>query len=102
MEKAKKHYYDKRGSILVNNLKKRHFDAVYCQTKEDALKQALEYIPDGALRKGYSRLLTIPTTSIAISCRFSPLSRKKTLTNFNILGTCFGKLQGSCEGGEYL
>ena len=48
MEKAKKHYYDKRGSILVNNLKKRHFDAVYCQTKEDALKQALEYIPDGA------------------------------------------------------
>ena len=41
MEKAKKHYYDKRGSILVNNLKKRHFDAVYCQTKEDALKQAL-------------------------------------------------------------
>ena len=48
MEKAKKHYYDKRGSILVNNLKKRHFDAVYCQTKEEALKQALEYIPEGA------------------------------------------------------
>ena len=45
METAKKLYYSKRGEVLVKNLKKRHFDAVYCETKEDALKQALAWIP---------------------------------------------------------
>ncbi len=49
METAKELYYDKRGNILVKNLKNRHFDAVYCKTKEEALKQALEWIPEGAL-----------------------------------------------------
>ena len=27
-------YYKKRGEILVRNLKARHFDAWYCDTKE--------------------------------------------------------------------
>ena len=30
-------YYNKRGEILVKNLKSRHFDAYYCESKEDAL-----------------------------------------------------------------
>ncbi len=41
-------YYEKRGQILVKNLKSRHFDAYYCPTREDALKKALELIPEGA------------------------------------------------------
>ncbi len=41
-------YYEKRGSILVKNLKSRHFDAWYCATKADALAKALELIPQGA------------------------------------------------------
>ena len=41
-------YYEKRGAILVKNLKSRHFDAYYCTTKEEALAKALELIPEGA------------------------------------------------------
>lgn len=48
MEAAKKLYYDKRGQKLVNSLKSRHFDAVYCATKEEALAAALQHIPEGA------------------------------------------------------
>lgn len=48
METAKALYYAKRGAMLVKNLKKRHFDAVYCKTKEDALQQALAWIPEGS------------------------------------------------------
>ena len=52
----------------------------------------------------YSLLLT---TSLLTTHRnkyflsfFSPFA-EKTLTNFNILGTCFGKSQGTSERGEY-
>ena len=41
-------YYNKRGEILVKNLKSRHFDAYYCENKEDALAKAMELIPEGA------------------------------------------------------
>ena len=41
-------YYDKRGQILVKNLKSRHFDAYYCKDKASALEKALELIPEGA------------------------------------------------------
>lgn len=41
-------YYDKRGELLVKQLKNRHFDAYYCATKEDALRKALELIPEGS------------------------------------------------------
>ena len=40
--------YEKRGAVLVKNLKSRHFDAYYCATKEEALQQALSLIPEGA------------------------------------------------------
>lgn len=48
MATAKEMYYEKRGQILVKNLRARHFDAYYCATKEDALRQALALIPQGA------------------------------------------------------
>ena len=41
-------YYEKRGNILVKNLQSRHFEAYYCPNKEEALKKALELIPEGA------------------------------------------------------
>lgn len=48
MTEMHKKYYEKRGTILVKNLKSRHFDAYYCATKEEALTKALELIPEGA------------------------------------------------------
>lgn len=48
MEDPKKTYYEKRGQILVKNLKSRHFDAWYCEDKAQALEKALELIPRGA------------------------------------------------------
>lgn len=40
-------YYEKRGKILVKNLQSRHFKAYYCANREQALKKALELIPEG-------------------------------------------------------
>lgn len=48
MEKAMKDYFDKRGPVLVKNLRKRHFDAYYCSTREEALQQVLAIIPEGS------------------------------------------------------
>lgn len=48
MATPKELYYEKRGKMLVKNLKSRHFDACYCATREDALQKALEWIPEGA------------------------------------------------------
>ena len=48
MASPKELYYEKRGKILVKQLQLRHFDAYYCANKEEALKKALELIPEGA------------------------------------------------------
>ena len=48
MATAREMYYEKRGQILVKNLKKRHFDAFYCADKAAALEKALELIPEEA------------------------------------------------------
>ena len=48
MEKATRSYYDKGGEVLVKNLQKRHFEAYYCATKADALKQVMSLIPEGS------------------------------------------------------
>lgn len=48
MTEPAKLYYKKRGTQLVKNLKNRHFEAFYCDTKEGALKKALELIPEGS------------------------------------------------------
>ncbi len=44
----KESYYEKRAAILMKHLKARHFEAVYCSTREEALKAALDWIPEGA------------------------------------------------------
>lgn len=44
----KEMYYEKRGQILVKNLRSRHFEAYYCANQEEALKKALELIPEGS------------------------------------------------------
>lgn len=49
MTDPKQAYFDKRGELLVKNLKKRQFDAYYCQTGELALEKALELIPEGSV-----------------------------------------------------
>lgn len=49
MSTPKELYYEKRGQILVKNLKNRHFDAWYCANKKEALKKALELIPEGSV-----------------------------------------------------
>ncbi len=48
MADPKQKYYEKRGQILVKNLRSRHFDAWYCADKAAALEKALEIIPKGA------------------------------------------------------
>lgn len=48
MDTAKEMFYEKKGKKLVENLKKRNFDAYYCQNAETALQKALELIPEGS------------------------------------------------------
>lgn len=48
MSEIQKKYYEKRAKVLIKNLKSRHFDAYYCDNKEDALAKALELIPEGS------------------------------------------------------
>ena len=48
METPKSLYYRKRGEILIRNLKSRHFDAFYCENRQQALEKALQLIPAGA------------------------------------------------------
>ena len=48
MEQATRNFYDKRGEVLVKNLRKRHFEAYYCATKDEALKQVLALMPEGS------------------------------------------------------
>ncbi len=48
MENATRMFNEKRGNLLVKNLRSHHFDAWYCATKEEALAKALELIPEGS------------------------------------------------------
>lgn len=48
MVEPKKKYYEKRGQILVKNLRSRHFEAYYCADRQEALSKALELIPQGS------------------------------------------------------
>ena len=46
MEQATRDFFSKRGEVLVKNLQKRHFEAYYCATKEEALLQVMALLPD--------------------------------------------------------
>ena len=48
MTDPRKQYYEKRARVLVNNLRARHFDAWYCESRDAALRQALSLIPAGS------------------------------------------------------
>lgn len=48
MTQFQQQYYEKRGQVLVRNLNARHFEAYYCANREEALKKALELIPEGS------------------------------------------------------
>ena len=49
MEAATRKFYEKRGQILIKNLKSRHFEAYYCDDRASALEKALELIPEDAV-----------------------------------------------------
>lgn len=38
--------YDKLSTKVIEALKKRHFDAFYCKTKDEAVQQILDLIPE--------------------------------------------------------
>ena len=38
--------YDIKGPLVAKKFAARGFEAVYCPTKEEALKQAISYIPE--------------------------------------------------------
>lgn len=48
MTEAKKRSYQKRSEVLIRNLRSRHFEAMYCDTAEEAQEMALQMIPVGA------------------------------------------------------
>ena len=45
MLQPRKMRYDKAGPAVAENLKKRHFDAYYCSTREEGIAKVLELIP---------------------------------------------------------
>lgn len=47
MLQPRKMKYDKAGPKVVENLKKRHFDAYYFSTREEAVAKVMELIPEG-------------------------------------------------------
>ena len=49
MTEFEKMYYAKRGQVLVKSLQNRHFEAYYCDNKQEALAKALELIPEESL-----------------------------------------------------
>ena len=84
MEKA---YFEKRGQILVKNLRNRHFDAWYCDTKEDALAKVLELIPEGA-KIGWGGVLSAQQIGLFDALRSG---------NYNLLDRDLGKTQEERE-----
>lgn len=49
MHEAIRDFYEKRGQLLVKNLRSRHFEAYYVPDCAQALEKALELIPQDAL-----------------------------------------------------
>lgn len=48
MTDPKQEYDRKRAQVLLKNLRSRHFEAYYCEDRDQALTKALELIPKGA------------------------------------------------------
>lgn len=45
---AKQKYYENVANTIIKNLEKRHMEGYYCATKEEAVKKALELMPEGS------------------------------------------------------
>ena len=82
MLQPRKMRYDKAGPVGAENLKKRHFDAYYCSTREEGVAKVLElilgsFLPSSPHRQFISecyqpcthKILTFPTlvSSVAVS-----------------------------------
>lgn len=82
MTEMHKQYYDKRGQIVVKNLKSRHFDAYYCATKAAALEKALELIPEGAT-VGWGGVMSAHQIGLVEALHqgnYQPIDRDKCIT----------------------
>ena len=45
---VKQKYYENAANTIIKNLEKRHMEGYYCATKEEAVKKALELMPEGS------------------------------------------------------
>lgn len=82
MTEMHKNYYAKRGAILVKNLQSRHFEAYYCDTKQEALEKALELIPQGAT-VGWGGVLSASQIGLLDALRqgnYNPIDRERCKT----------------------
>lgn len=72
----KEQRYDKLGLKVVEALKKRHFDAYYCQTAKEAVAQVLDLIPEGDV-VAWGGSMTMQETGIldAVKERFEVIDR---------------------------
>lgn len=68
--------YDMLGEKVVEALKKRHFDAYYCQTAEEAVAQVLDLIPEGDI-VAWGGSMTMQETGIldAVKERYQVIDR---------------------------
>lgn len=83
MPTAKQSLYDKRGPILAEHLRSRHFDAWYVSTREEALKKALELIPEGS-SIGWGGSMTASEIGLMDAVKsgpYKPIDRDKAETN---------------------
>ena len=82
MTEFEKMYYSKRGQVLVKNLQSRHFDAYYCDSKQDALAKALELIPENDLVSwgGAMSAQQIGLIDAVRSCAYRTIDRDKCET----------------------
>lgn len=59
----KQKYYENIANTIIKNLNKRQIEGYYCENKEEALKKALELIPEGATI-GYGGSMTVVETGL--------------------------------------
>lgn len=65
---VKRDYYANLSKTLLEKFKKRRFEAYYCQTKDDALKKALEIIPKNSV-VSFGGTMTIKEIGLADALR---------------------------------
>lgn len=64
----KQKYYENAAATIINNLEKRQIEGYYCPTGADAVKKALELIPEGA-SIGWGGSMTLSETGLMDAIR---------------------------------